>query len=77
MTTQTVPQHDNLLGICHTIGDTFGFNPILLRLALLVGVVLNPEASLIAYGVGGIAVVAAKLLTWNDRKQRVRSLTHA
>ena len=74
MTTQTAPQHDNLLGICHALGETFGFNPIFLRLAFLVGVVLAPEASLIAYGVAGVAVLASKLLTRNSNKQRVPAL---
>ena len=35
MTTHTTPQQDNLLGICHALGETFGFNPLYLRLALL------------------------------------------
>lgn len=79
MTTPTAPaaSHDNLLGICHAIGETFGFNPIFLRLALLVGVALNAEASLIAYGVAGIAVFAAKLLTRGDGKPRTRTLIEA
>ena len=77
MTTQIAPQPDNLLGICHAIGEAFGFNPIFLRLALLVGLVLNPEMAMIAYAVGGVAVLAAKLLTLGDRKQRALTLTNA
>ena len=78
MTTQTAPQHDNLLGICHAIGETFGFNPIFLRLAFLIGLVLAPEASMIAYGVAGIAVLASKLLIRSgNTTQRARVLTQA
>ncbi|WP_116089667.1 PspC domain-containing protein [Sphingomonas crusticola] len=77
MTTQTAPQHDNLLGICHALGETFGFNPIVLRLAFLVGLVLAPEGSMIAYGVAGVAVLASKLLTRSSSKRPVQVLTHA
>ena len=78
MTTQTAPQHDNLLGICHAIGETFGFNPIFLRLAFLVGLVLAPEGSMIAYGVAGVAVLASKLLVRNgNAKRRLPAPVHA
>ncbi len=77
MTTQTAPQPDNLLGICHAIGETFGFNPIFLRLAFLIGLVLAPEGSMIAYAVAGVAVLASKLLIRSGGKQRVNVLTHA
>jgi phage shock protein C len=82
MTNQTAPrpQHDNLLGICHAIGETFGFNPLILRVSLLVAVMANAEATLIAYAVGGVAVLAAKLATrdWGKtRRTRTPALTHA
>lgn len=55
--------HDNLFGVCHALGETFGFNPIYLRVALLIVVMLNAEAALIAYFAIGIAVTVAKLAT--------------
>jgi phage shock protein C len=68
---------DNLFGICHAIGETFGFNPLLLRLALLVAVMLNAEIALLAYAVLGVGVAAAKLFTWRDRKDvRHRTLVN-
>lgn len=64
MQNQTHATPDNLLGVCHAVGATFGFNPLCLRLLLLVGVMLNAEAALAAYAVLGIAVAASRLLTW-------------
>ncbi len=79
MTNQTAPiARDNLLGVCHAIGDTFGFNPLYLRLALLVGVMLNAEIAVSAYAVGGIAVLVAKLVTRsNGKRADTPALTHA
>jgi len=62
MTTPTVPARDNLLGICHATAQTFGFDPILLRVALMLGLLLDFEAALVTYAVMGLAVVAASLL---------------
>jgi len=82
MSNQTAPrpQHDNLFGVCHAIGETFGFNPLILRVVLLVTVMLNPEATLAAYAIGGVAVMAAKLATrdWSKaRRTRNPVLTQA
>ena len=78
MTNQTAPARDNLLGVCHAIGDTFGFNPLYLRLALLVGVMLNAEIAVAAYAVAGIAVLVAKLATRSSGKNaNTRTLIHA
>jgi phage shock protein PspC (stress-responsive transcriptional regulator) len=79
MTNQNAPiARDNLLGVCHAIGDTFGFNPLYLRLVLLVGVMLNAEIAVAAYAVAGIAVLAAKLATRSSGKRaNTRALTHA
>ena len=56
-------RNDNLLGICHAIGEDFGFNPFWLRLALAVGIIVKPEIVLGAYAVLGISVLASRLLT--------------
>ena len=73
MTANTAPQPDNLLGICHALGETFGFNPIFLRLALLFGLVVAPEAAVIAYAVAGVAVLASKLLVRSTSKPLVKA----
>ena len=72
---------DNLFGICHALGQIFGFNPLYLRVALLVGVMLDAEVSLIAYFGAGIAVLVAKLATRSTAKRaakaKVEQLVHA
>jgi phage shock protein PspC (stress-responsive transcriptional regulator) len=54
---------DNLLGICHAIGEDFGFNPIFLRIPLAVGIIFSAKWTLIAYGAMGLAVLASRLLS--------------
>lgn len=79
MTSQTAPaaQHDNLLGICHAIGVTFGFNPIYLRIALALGVMLSPQLTVLSYAVAGIAVLIATLATRRNRRAARRDLVAA
>jgi phage shock protein C len=79
MTDQTAPaaRPDNLLGVCHAAGEAFGFNPIYLRLLLLTGVMLNAAVAIVAYAVLGLAVVAAKLLTWRRAPKFQREMAHA
>lgn len=82
MTTQTAPDQsprDNLFGICHATGEIFGFNPLFLRIALLLVVLVNAEAALIAYFAVGVAVMVAKLATRSSSKRvaRARQLIHA
>ena len=70
---------DNLFGICHALGEIFGFNPIYLRVVLLVAVILNAEVALIAYFAAGIAVGVAKLATRSRGKRAAKAdrLVHA
>jgi phage shock protein PspC (stress-responsive transcriptional regulator) len=70
---------DNLFGICHALGETFGFNPLYLRIVLLVAVIVNPEVALIAYFSAGIAVMVAKLATRSSSKRvaKAKTLIHA
>jgi len=82
MSNQTAPAQsprDNLFGICHALGETFGFNPIYLRVALLAAVMLDAEAALIAYFAAGVAVMIAKLATRSSSKRAAKAklLVHA
>lgn len=52
---------DNLLGICHALGEDFGFNPLWLRLALGAAFVVQPVGVVIAYLALGLAVLASRL----------------
>jgi phage shock protein PspC (stress-responsive transcriptional regulator) len=56
------PERDNLLGICHAVGEAFGVNPLYLRLAIVMGMLLAFETTLIVYGAAGVAVLIARLL---------------
>ena len=77
MTNQPAPVHqDNLLGVCHAIGDAFGFNPLYLRLVFMVAVMLNAQGALIAYAVGAAAVLLAKLATFRSTRRRQPLLTN-
>lgn len=53
---------DNLLGICHAIGEDFGFNPIFLRIPLAAAIIVSAKWTLIAYAAMGVAVLASRLL---------------
>ena len=82
MSSQTAPAEsprDNLFGICHALGETFGFNPLYLRIALLLAVLVNAEDALLAYFAAGIAVLVAKLATRSTsrRAAKTKTLIHA
>jgi len=82
MTNQTAPAapRDNLLGVCHALGELFGFNPLFLRIALLLALIVNAEMALGAYLIAGVAVLLAKLATRERAKsanKRALTLTHA
>jgi phage shock protein PspC (stress-responsive transcriptional regulator) len=64
-TTNAAPDQkpDNLFGVCHALGETFGFNPLFLRVAIVFGILINFEVTAVAYAIAGIAVLAANLLT--------------
>jgi hypothetical protein len=65
----TAPK-DNLLGICHAIGEDFGFNPFWLRVALAIGIIARPEVVLAVYATLGVAVLASRLLARRPKPAR-------
>ncbi|MBA2936288.1 PspC domain-containing protein [Sphingomonas sp. CGMCC 1.13654] len=62
---------DNLLGICHAIGEDFGFNPIFLRIPLAVAIIFSAKWTLIAYAAMGIAVLASRLLIRKPKAPKI------
>jgi len=60
---------DNLFGICHALGESFGVDPLFLRLGFAGTFVIDFKVALVAYAVGGIAVAAGALFTrpWRRR----------
>lgn len=51
-----------ILGVCEAIGEDFGFNPIILRVILATGVLINAEIAIGAYFALGIVVLVSRLL---------------
>ena len=58
---------DNLFGVCHTLGETFRFDPLYLRIAVALGLLVNFEVTVITYFAVGAAVLAATLLSGGRR----------
>lgn len=60
--TDAPASRDNLLGICHAIGEDFGFNPIFLRIPLAASVIWNPLIAIGTYFGLGAVVLVSRLL---------------
>lgn len=59
MMTKTTPlplRNDTILGVCEAIGRDFGFNPLWLRLALILPLFFAPSLAIGAYLVLGLVV---------------------
>lgn len=56
------PAPQNLFGICHRVGEDFGFNPLWLRLAFASALILNPVAVITGYFVLGAIVLSSRML---------------
>lgn len=61
-TTPAPAASQNLFGICHRVGEDFGFNPLWLRLSFASALILNPVAVIAAYFVLGAIVLSSRLL---------------
>lgn len=69
--TNTTPlplRSDTILGVCEAIGRDFGFNPLWLRLALIVPVFFAPMVSIAAYL--GLGLLVA-LINWFSPDEQV------
>lgn len=63
----------NLFGICATLGEDFGFNPIYLRVVLASLLLWNPAVIVGGYAFAGLMVAVSHLLFPNPRrKQAIR-----
>lgn len=52
-------REDTILGVCQSLGDDFGFNPLWLRVALSSGVLWNPAAIVGIYlGLGVLVAIS-------------------
>ena len=58
---QTTDRRDNLFGVCAAIGDATGIDPILFRLAVVVGVLSGAfTVTIAAYCVAAVAIRVAQ-----------------
>lgn len=69
--TEAPAAKDNLLGICHAIGEDFGFNPIFIRIPLAVGIIFSAKWTLIAYAAMGVMVLASRLLIRKPKAPKI------
>ena len=53
---------DSLFGICQSVGEHMGFNPLYLRIALFVVMLFNPIAMACAYAALGAVVGLSHIL---------------
>lgn len=61
-------RNDTLLGVCQSIGEDLGFNPLYLRVALATLVFFNLGAAVGIYLAMGAVVLATRLLHRAPRK---------
>lgn len=61
-------RHDTLLGVCQSLGEDLGFNPLYLRVALACTVFFNLGAAVAIYLAMGAVVLATRLLHRAPRK---------
>lgn len=54
-------RNDNLFGICAAVGEDFGFNPLWLRIAFAVALLVDLEQVLMAYAALGALVLVSRL----------------
>jgi phage shock protein C len=79
---QTFPSNpftreDTFFGVCQALGEDFGFNPMLLRIALGVGLLFSPLLTLGGYAAAGVVVLMSRLLAPNPRQPRVAAVEEA
>lgn len=65
----------NLFGICHRVGEDFGFNPLWLRLAFASALILNPVAVIAAYFALGAIVVTSRIVFPNRKPAAAAPVT--
>ena len=60
-----------LFGICEALGEDLGFSPVLLRIALSVGLFFSPVGALCVYAGLGLLVAFTRLVAPNPRQSAV------
>lgn len=63
-----ITRDDTMLGVCQALGDDFGFNPLLLRVAFAVPLVWSPALAAGVYLALGAAVMVSRLIIREPRR---------
>ena len=58
---------DTFFGVCHALGEDFGFNPIFLRLGFALPLFFSPPAAIAGYAALGLVVAATRWFVPNPR----------
>ncbi|USI72234.1 PspC domain-containing protein [Sphingomonas morindae] len=53
---------DNLVGICHGLGQDLGLNPFFLRIVLALLLLVSAKVALIAYGLCGLTLLLSRAI---------------
>ena len=80
MTTDPTPffaRDDTFFGVCHALGEDFGFHPNWLRLALGIGVLASPTAVVAIYAGLAAIVVVSRLIAPNPRRKAAQPVAEA
>ena len=60
--TNLFTRDDTFFGVCHALGEDFGFHPNWLRLAFALALFWNPLAAVGAYAAVGLVIAATRWL---------------
>jgi phage shock protein C len=60
MSASIIARDDTLLGVCHAIGEDFGFNPLWLRIAFACVLFWSPVGAFAGYAVLGAIVALSR-----------------
>jgi phage shock protein PspC (stress-responsive transcriptional regulator) len=60
-----------IFGVCEALGEDLGFNPVFLRVALAIGLFINPLAVFAAYAALGLLVAFTRFVAPNPRRAAV------
>jgi phage shock protein PspC (stress-responsive transcriptional regulator) len=74
-----IRRDDTFLGVCQALGEDFGFNPVLLRVAFALPVIFAPLAVIGVYLGLGVVVLISRLLAPRPKRKAVpqEAETHA
>ena len=62
---------DTMFGVCQALGEDFGFNPLILRVAFGVPLLWSPTVVIAVYALVGLIVAVSRFLYPNPRSSQV------